>query len=197
MGIEFIPLLSFMLITTFTPGPNNIACASMGVNYGYRRSLGFMLGIASGVVVVMILCALMSGFLLTSVPVAEKYLRWAGAGYIVWLAISIFRSGAAENSSEEVKGAFLKGMVLQLFNPKVLVYGITVYTTFLAPLAGKPLYQVIAAPGLALFSFLSITTWALFGAAIKMRLKNGKFRFRLNAVLAILLIYTAVDLIIF
>lgn len=194
MNIEFVPLLSFMFVTTFTPGPNNIACASMGMTHGYRKSLGFMLGIASGVIVVMILCAMLSGFLLTSFPVAEKYLRWVGAAYIIWLAVSIFRSQYADNGSEEIRGAFTKGMILQLFNPKVIVYGVTVYTTFLAPIADRLSYQMIAAPGLALFSFASISTWALFGSAIKKRLKSEGFRRGLNTVLALLLFYTAVDL---
>ena len=36
MSIEMIPLISFVLVTTFSPGPNNISSASMGVLYGFR-----------------------------------------------------------------------------------------------------------------------------------------------------------------
>jgi hypothetical protein len=39
MHIELIPLISFVIITTFTPGPNNICGASMGVMLGYRKTV--------------------------------------------------------------------------------------------------------------------------------------------------------------
>ena len=41
MNIDTIPLISFVIVTTFTPGPNNISSAAMGVAYGYRRTLTY------------------------------------------------------------------------------------------------------------------------------------------------------------
>ena len=39
---DLIPLISFVVVTTFTPGPNNISSASMGVLHGYRKTLNFL-----------------------------------------------------------------------------------------------------------------------------------------------------------
>ncbi len=44
MNPEIIALISFVAVTTYTPGPNNISAASMGVLYGYKRTLPYMLG---------------------------------------------------------------------------------------------------------------------------------------------------------
>lgn len=41
----FYPLLIYVLVTTFTPGPNNILAMSHGVQSGFRRTLGFLAGI--------------------------------------------------------------------------------------------------------------------------------------------------------
>ena len=46
MGIDFIPLVSFVMVTTFTPGPNNISSASMGVLYGYRDTVKYLAGLS-------------------------------------------------------------------------------------------------------------------------------------------------------
>ena len=194
MNIEMIPLISFVMVTTFTPGPNNISSASMGVIYGYRKTIGYLVGIASGFFVVMIACAYLSSALLTIMPVVEQYLRWVGAGYILWLAIGILRSNYSFSESNEIAGAFTKGFILQLFNPKVAVYGLALYSTFLASVSSRLDYLALSAVAFALTAFISTSTWALFGSAIKNKLKNDSFRKITNTSLSILLFYTAIEL---
>ncbi|NOX35775.1 MAG: LysE family transporter [Deltaproteobacteria bacterium] len=194
MNIEIIPLISFVIITTFTPGPNNISSASMGMLYGYKKSFNYLVGIASGFFVVMIACAYLSSTLLAIIPVAEGYLRWVGAGYILWLAISILRSNYSFSESNGVMKAFTKGFILQLFNPKVAVYGLALYSTFLAPISSRLDYLVLLAAIFAFTAFVATSTWALCGAAIKNKLKNDSFRKIINASLSLLLIYTAIEL---
>src|SRR5210317_2100732 len=121
MNIDMIPLISFVIVTTFTPGPNNISSASMGVMYGYKTAFNFLVGIAFGFFVVMIACAYLSSALLAVIPVAERYLRWIGAVYILWLAIGTLRSSYSFSESDGLSKAFTKGFILQLFNPKVAV----------------------------------------------------------------------------
>lgn len=194
MNIEMMPLISFALITTFTPGPNNISSASMGVMLGYRRTFHYMLGITSGFFVIMIACAYLSSALLSVLPVAERYLRWVGALYILWLAAGILRAQYAFSETDETPHAFTKGFVLQLFNPKVAVYGLTLYSTFLAAVSGRPAVLAAFAAVFALTAFASISMWALCGAAIKARLRKDRFRKIVNAFLSLLLVYTAFEL---
>ena len=194
MNIELIPLISFVIITTFTPGPNNISSAAMGVMIGYSRTLNYLLGIAFGFFLVMIACAYLSSALLTVIPFAERYLRWIGAAYILWLAMGNLKSNYSFSESDMTTHAFSKGFVLQLFNPKVAVYGLTLYSTFLAAISEHPAYLTVFAVIFAVTAFVATSTWALCGAAIKSRLKNHRFQKALNALLSALLIYTAVDL---
>lgn len=194
MGIEFVPLISFVMITTFTPGPNNISSASMGILYGYRKTLNYLFGITTGFFLVMMACAYLSTTLFAILPSAETYLRWIGAGYIMYLAIGILHSSYVVSESDEAPRAFTKGFILQMFNPKVVVYGLTLYTTFLAPISGKLPYLSISAISFALTVFAATSTWALFGSAIKNRLKNDNFRKMINTSLSLLLVYTAVEL---
>ena len=194
MNIEIIPLISFVIVTTFTPGPNNISSASMGMLFGYKKTFNYLVGIASGFFVVMIACAYLSNALLTIIPIAEGYLRWVVAGYILWLAISILRSNYSFSKSNRVMKAFTKGFILQLFNPKVAVYGLTLYSTFLAPISSRLDYLALLAMTFAFTAFVATSTWALCGAAIKNKLKNDSSRKIINMSLSLLLIYTAVEL---
>ncbi len=194
MNIEIISLISFVVITTFSPGPNNISSASMGGMYGYKKTIPFLFGIASGFFVVMIGCAYLSSTILAVLPASEKYLRWLGALYIIWLAIGILRSDNAIDNTKEAPKAFTKGFILQLFNPKVAVYGLTLFSTFLASISHQINTLALFAVIFALIAFAATSTWALGGSVIKSKLKNDSFRKKINIFLSLLLICTAVDL---
>ena len=194
LEIEYIPFLSFVLVTTFTPGPNNISSASMGLLHGYHRSLGYMLGISAGFFCIMLLCAYVSSTILQYLPLLEPILRIIGALYILWLAWHTARASYAFDSSGQRPLGFKKGFLLQAFNPKVAVYGLTIYSTFLAPAAGNIAALSLFGLFFAFMSFCSISTWALCGAAIKNSLRRPKVRAAVNGLLVLLLIYCALDI---
>lgn len=194
MGIDFIPLVSFVMVTTFTPGPNNISSASMGVLYGYRDTVKYLAGITVGFFFIMLLCAYVSSTLLNLIPSVEPVLRIIGAAYILWLAIGTARTSYAFKDAGQPPMGFKKGFFLQTFNPKVAVYGLTLYSTFLSPAADNLFVLTVFAMLFALTAFCSTSTWALCGAAIRTHLHQLKVRLLVNAVLILLLIYTAIDL---
>ena len=194
MDIDLIPLASFVMVTTFTPGPNNISSASMGVLYGYRNTLKYLMGIAAGFFLIMLLCAFVSNALLKFIPAAEPVLRIVGAAYILWLAIGTARASYAFNGAEPTPMGFKNGFFLQTFNPKVAVYGLTIYSTFLAPITAHHLVLTLFALLFAAIAFCSTSTWALCGAAIRTHLHQPGVRRLVNAVLVLLLVYTAFDL---
>ncbi len=194
MPFDIIPLATFVMVTTFTPGPNNISSASMGVMVGYRKTLNYLAGITAGFFAVMMACAYLSSTLLTAMPAAERYLRWLGAAYILWLAVGMLRYRPEASSSQDTPKAFAKGFMLQLCNPKVAVYGLTLYSTFLAPISNSVGGLLISAAAFALTAFAATSTWAMFGAAIKLKLHNDLFRKWINSTLSILLVYTAVEM---
>jgi cysteine/O-acetylserine efflux protein len=192
--LNLLPLLSFVLITTFSPGPNNISSASMGVLHGYKRTLRYLAGIAVGFVGIMLLCGLISSALLRALPSFEVVLRIVGACYILWLAYETLRASYNFGNGDQALLGFTKGLLLQVLNPKVIVYGLTLYSSFLAPIAKHPLGLVLSALLLAGVAFCSTSTWALFGSAIRTFLHRPKVQRAVNLILALLLVYTAVEL---
>lgn len=194
MIINIFPTLTFALITTFTPGPNNITSASMGLNNSYRRTLPYLLGIFSGFYIIMILCAFMSVTLIQKLPGIEKILGAVGAIYILWLAYHTFKANYSFTESNQEPLGYVKGLLLQILNPKVIIYGITIYSTFLKELPRNTIVLPISALFFAFISFSSITTWTLFGAFIRKYMKNDRIKFILNLVLSLMLVLTAVKI---
>ena len=193
--IDFGTLIPFILITTFTPGPNNLSCASMSINFGIKKTMNYIYGIVTGFFLLLLLCGFFSNLLFTAIPSVEPIMRWIGAAYILYLAYGTFRvSFSLQEKSEHYLWGFYKGVLLQFLNPKAIIYGLTLYSVFLNPLIGNPLYIILFSLGLALVGLCAVLIWAAFGAIINQYLHHLKLRIILNSILSLLLAYTAVKI---
>jgi cysteine/O-acetylserine efflux protein len=194
MSISFIPLLSYILISTFTPGPSNISSASVAVRHGYRNTLRYQVGLAAGVFLIMVLSGWISTTLLHVFPVLEPVLRYAGAAYILYLAYGILKASYTFAEESAKPSGFLRGLMLQLLNPKLFVYAFTLFTAFLLPVTTNAALVMLAAFLLAATSFGATSVWAIFGTAIKTYLHNPRMKTIINILLSLSLAYTAVAL---
>lgn len=195
MTINLPALISFVLVTTFTPGPANVASASMGLLLGYRGALGFLGGLATGVFAIMFLSGLASSTVLNLLPVAEPILRLIGAGYILYLAYAVLKTSYAFDQTGASPMGYSRGLLLQVLNPKLFVYALTLFSTFLGPLTNNPVGLFMAACLLGLTAFCATSTWALFGTAIKNHLHHERLKLGLNIVLSLTLVYAALEIV--
>lgn len=194
MDIDIVPLAVFVLVTTFTPGPGNITSAAMGMMYGYKSTLRFLSGMVVGYLVIMLLCAFLSSTLLKIIPTIEAVLRVAGAGYILWLAVGTARATYDFSSNNKSPLRFKHGFLLQALNPKAIVFGLTIYTTFLAGFSGRPYILALSTVVLAFVTFCSVSLWALSGVQIQGFIHHEHTRRLVNLVMVALLVYCAVNL---
>lgn len=192
--IAQLPLVSFVLISTFTPGPSNISSSSLAVLYGFRRTVIYQAGLAAGVFLMMLAGGLVSASLLGWFPALEPALRYVGAAYILYLAYGILRASYGFAQHKTTPLGFWHGLLLQLSNPKLVVYALTLFSTFLAPLVSSASRLVAAALLLAVVSAGATSAWALLGAQIKSRLGDPRLARWVNIVLALFLIFAAIDL---
>ena len=195
MNAEFAALITFVAITAFTPGPNNISCASMGILFGYKSTLKYIAGIIAGNILILLLSGLISARLLEILPGFEQILRVVGALYILWLAYHTFKSSYTFEEDQQVLLGFVNGFILQLVNPKAIVFALTLYSTFLSDLVVNAFTLMLSVLALAGLAFCTTSVWALFGAGIRTQLATRPhMQQALNTVLSLLLVYTAVEL---
>jgi cysteine/O-acetylserine efflux protein len=194
MSINLLPLLSFVLISTFSPGPSNISTASLGVLHGYKNTLSYQLGLAVGVFCMMLLSGWISTTLLSIFPALELMLRYIGAGYILYLAFGIVKASYSFTEKNETPLGFAHGFMLQILNPKLVVYAFTLFSVFLAPITNSIALLLLAAILLAATAFSATSTWALFGTVIKTYLHDPRLKTVVNISLSLFLVYTAAAL---
>ena len=194
MTVSLFSLISYVLISSFTPGPSNISSASMAVLHGYRNTLKYQAGLAVGVFSLMLLSGLLSTVLLEYFPALEPIMRYIGAGYILYLAFGILKASYAFNDDSIKPLGFMPGLMLQILNPKLIVYAFTLFSGFLAPITGNIALLVLAAMLLAITSFCATSTWAIFGTTIKNYLHNPSLKTVVNILLSLSLVYTAISL---
>ena len=195
MEFNIIPAIAFVIITTITPGPNNIMSTSMGVMYGYRRALPFLIGIATGYLILLLTCSSLSLFLTKYLPSFTPYIRIIGAIYIFWLAYTIFRNTSfITNGNESKPLKFQNGFLLQFVNPKAIFCGLTVFTTFLSPILDNYLEIILYSILFSCICFSAISTWALSGNLVRGYL-NTPIKIKiLGVILSLALVCTAIDI---
>jgi cysteine/O-acetylserine efflux protein len=191
MGVDLLPVLSYALVSIFTPGPNNITSSSLGMRVGYPRTLRFIGGVVTGFFCIMVTSGLLTELLVSAYDRIAVVLKIAGVAYLLWLVYTVLRPDQGTRASHEAGARYRDGLLLQLVNPKVILFGLTMYATLLAPIAKNPLAVVISALVLSTLSFLSTSLWALLGAGIQHFIANPRVRFAYSLVLAGLLLYAA------
>jgi cysteine/O-acetylserine efflux protein len=195
MSGSLIPLLSYVFISTFTPGPSNISTASLAVLHGYKNTLKYQAGLAVGVFLLMFLSGWFSASLLDLFPVLEPILRYAGAAYILYLAFGILKASYTFKEKDTKSMQFTHGLMLNVLNPKLVVYSFTLFSAFLAPITTDALLLIVACLLLAFISLCATSVWAAFGTIIQVFLGNPRLRFIINLLLSLMLVYTAATLI--
>lgn len=159
----FAFLLAAVLLTV-TPGPDNLMVLSVGMSRGRRPGIAFGLGCAIGCLSHTVLAVVGVSALVAASPTAFTLLRWLGGGYLVWLGIGALRSAgigrvgpvAAEPAS--LTRLFLKGLLANAINPKVVLFFLSFLPQFVVPAHGRVEGQ------LALLGILfTLQAAALFG----------------------------------
>ena len=194
MTTSLLPILSYILISSFTPGPSNISSASMAILHGYKNTLRYQAGLVAGVFLLMLLSGMLSTTLLRVFPAMEPIMRYVGAAYILYLAYRILKANYTFSENDSKALGFVHGFLLQILNPKLLIYAFTLFSAFLTPMTKNITVLLVVATLLALVAFCATSTWALFGTAIKTQLREPAVKTVINIILSLSLVHTAISL---
>ncbi|MGJ3254932.1 MAG: LysE family translocator [Alcanivorax sp.] len=185
---QLVALIGFVAVMTGTPGPNNLMLMASGANAGFRRSLPHILGIAIGCQVILLCVALGLGQLLTRFPQAVTALRVGGALYLLYLAWQLVRTRNLKSDRYNAKPlTFIQAALFQWVNPKAWMMILTGVATFTQP-QNFTLSAAIVAGTFLIVGLPLISSWNLFGAALKNWLQEGQRLRGFNRAMAILLV---------
>lgn len=146
--IETVTLLAFIpaaLALNFTPGADMMFCFGQGLRAGPRPAVAASAGVAAGGIVHVLLAGLGLGAAVATMPWLFDVIRWAGVGYLLYLAWGAIRCGAisAEPAARPTRWAFRDGMLVNLTNPKVILFVLAFIPQFVDPAQGSVLMQFL------------------------------------------------------
>lgn len=125
----FILFFITTLVVILSPGPAVLSVALESASNGFKASLAVTMGIAFGNVIFFILSATGIAALIAASSFMFSIIKWAGVAYLLYLGLSaIFsKSGGIsfdgnKNKKDKISKRFLKGLILELSNPKALLY---------------------------------------------------------------------------
>ena len=171
------PLVLFAVVSTVSPGGATTLATASGSQFGFRRSIPLMVGIAVG----------LAGLLLAA-PGLLLVMKAAGSAYLLWLAWKVARSGPPNlNANATVPTTLLGGACLLWLNPKGWAMALGAAASF-AMLANGPLkLAMLLGATFGLAALASLSLWCAAGIVLARLLKTPRQWRVLNAVLGVLL----------
>ncbi|WP_253445283.1 LysE family translocator [Halomonas sp. Y3] len=189
-----LAIASFAFVMTFTPGPNNIMLATSGANFGLKRSMPHVMGVAFGFPAMLIVVAVGIGYVF-QFPVVRGVLRMVGLAYILYLAYLIATANALRGTRQSRPISFWQAAGFQWINPKAWAQAIGATSAYLSLDFDK--YAQIAAMALVFLpiGIASSWIWAAFGVRIATFLDTPAKLRTFNVVMATALLVTILPVI--
>jgi len=177
---SLLVLTGIMFASTWTPGPNNAMLSASGASFGFRATLPHALGVALGFPLMLFICAMGLGQIVTEAAWLREVMRWLGVALLGWVAFKIATApppGRKADVSNRKPFTFLQAAAFQWVNPKAWAMALGVVAQFVtgaAPVKTGLICAGVAAVG----GITSATGWAGFGV-LMMRWLRTEMRFRL------------------
>lgn len=150
---QLATFLAAGIVLNLTPGADVMFATASGLQGGARAGVVAGLGVGLGGLFHVTLAVLGVSALLAASPVALTALKWAGAGYLLYLAVKSWRAGTGTGTGPAGQGeataprALWRGFVTNALNPKVALFILSLLPQFTDPARG-PVWQQILILGL-------------------------------------------------
>ncbi len=157
-------LLAAILIAV-TPGPGAVLSMSTSMRYGYWSALTAILGLQAAILVHLAIVAIGFGALLAASETGFSVVKFVGAAYLIWLGVQKWRSPPlpvdAETLSIRRRGLFLQGLLINLTNPKAIIFIGALVPQFIDPGRSQVEQYLLIAATLCLTDIVVMSAYAL------------------------------------
>lgn len=180
-----LALAGFAFATSITPGPNNIMLMTSGANFGLRRSLPHLLGVALGFGAMVALLGLGVDRLIAQSPALAQTMKWVSMAYVLWLAWKIAHASAPTAGRGAARPmSFWAACAFQWVNPKAWMMALGALSAYAASAGGAWVVALV----FTLVNLPSVTVWTVLGQGLRGVLQQPA-RLRLfNRSMAVLLV---------
>jgi threonine/homoserine/homoserine lactone efflux protein len=173
IGVElYLAFVAACVILIVIPGPNVALIVANSVAHGARYGLITVAGTSSAVVVHLALTVLGATAVLNFLAASFDWLRWLGAGYLVWLGISAWRAPVVDLAqvgpqARSARLIFGRGFLVGLTNPKTLLFYGAFFPQFIVPGPNAADQFLLLAVTFLVIAVVLDGVWALLAARLR------------------------------
>ncbi|KAA8953471.1 LysE family transporter [Acinetobacter baumannii] len=124
-------------VISISPGAGAIASMSSGLNYGFRHGYWNAIGLQIALLIQIMIVAAGVGVLFATTPLAFQAVKWFGVAYLLYLAYLQWTAPVKdieiqhEKKDKSVSALLFNGFVVNISNPKAIVFLLAVLPQFL------------------------------------------------------------------
>ncbi len=170
-------LLAAVMIAV-TPGPGAFLSMSTGGRHGYWAAFIAILGLQVAILVHLLIVAVGFGALLAASETAFFVVKLMGAAYLVWLGIAKWRAPLSPVDGNLVSlprgGFFLQGLLVNLINPKAIIFIGALVPQFINPAQPILAQYLIVAATLSSIDVVTMSVYALAAVRMNQWMHNPK-----------------------
>ena len=181
-------LTVFALVSSLTPGPNNLMLMASGANFGFRRSIPHMLGVSLGFTLMVLLVGIGLVQVFEAFPVSYTLLKVVSLTYLLYLAWKIATAAPASSDADKtgIPMTFIQAALFQWVNPKAWTMALTAVSVY------SPSHSLTAVAFVAgvfgAINFPCIGVWTTMGQQLQRILTNPMRLRAFNVSMALLLV---------
>jgi len=151
------------VMLALVPGPDNVFVLTQSAMSGRIAGLFVTLGLCTGLLFHTTAVALGVAVIFQTSEIAFTLLKFAGAGYLLYLAYKAFRAGntaiEGKQAQASLKTLYLRGLIMNITNPKVAIFFLAFLPQFAKPEFGPLIPQL-----LILGAVMALSTILVFGS---------------------------------
>lgn len=132
------------VVLTLMPGPDILFVLAQSLTRGFRAGLSVALGLCSGLLVHTLVVALGVAVVIARSPLLFNLVKYAGVAYLLYMGIRSLREArkehacvrveaGAENTGKSYAALYRTGIVMNVLNPKVILFFLSFLPQFIAP----------------------------------------------------------------
>lgn len=169
--IEFIIAISILAIM---PGPDILFVITQSLNNGWKRAMFVVFGLMTGLVIYTIMMSYGAGNIISKYPMILTVMKYFSVFYLLYLGVSgvlkrknISSKKITENSSSKTN-LYLKGIIMNLANPKIMFFFLALFTPFLSGNHITAKNEMLFLGGIfVIISFIVFSFFAFFSDKLK------------------------------
>lgn len=193
--MSFQVWFAFMLacwVISLSPGAGAIASMSSGLNYGFKHGYWNAIGLQLALIIQIMIVAAGVGVLFATTPWAFQVVKWFGVIYLLYLAYVQWTAPAqnidiqTEQKNTPALVLVFKGFIVNMSNPKAIVFLLAVLPQFLDLNQPQWIQYVIMAITMVVIDLMVMAAYTGLASKILRLLRSPRQQKYLNQSFAVM-----------